>query len=222
MHLRPLGRVRELIDRAARIVSPHIDKPGISALWVRHGAPFNQGDLGSCTGNAVLGCLTSEPWYNPFKAPLYENDAQNVYSLATRLDNIEGSWPPDDTGSSGDAACRAAQQMGYCDGYHNAWTASGALAMLAYGGPIAIGIEWYTGFDNPEGDAAQLIISGEVRGEHELEVNEIDVDAGMIFGPNSWGTDWGNGGYWSMSFETFEQLFDNGGDAVQPYKNRPV
>ena len=86
---------------------------------------FDQGEVGSCTANALLGCLGTEP----FASQLSERDyaavdlasfdealALAVYHDETVLDEreIPGVYPPDDTGSAGLYAMKVARARGWC------------------------------------------------------------------------------------------------------------
>src|SRR5581483_9492938 len=66
-----------------------------------YGLPLDQGQLGSCTGNAAAGALNTVPLHRTGGRVLTETQARDLYALATRLDGFEGEWPPTDTGSSG-------------------------------------------------------------------------------------------------------------------------
>ena len=72
-----------------------------TVTYQRHGSAFDQGDLGSCTGNAMAGVLMTDPFWVRGRN-LTEADAVALYKAATKLDDIPGKSPPDDTGSSGD------------------------------------------------------------------------------------------------------------------------
>src|SRR3954471_15061773 len=67
----------------------------------RHAAVLDQGNLGSCTGNAMTGALASDPLYAglPSGTTLDENLAVHLYSVATSMDDFNGTYPPEDTGS---------------------------------------------------------------------------------------------------------------------------
>ncbi len=179
----------------------------------RHCDPFDQGDVGSCTGNAAAGALMTDPVYRGGEA-MTEVSAVEIYKLATQLDSIHGTYPPDDTGSSGLAAAKACKKLGYLRAYLHAFGLNQALAGLAMD-PLIIGINWYDGFDAPEGTAAELKISGEPRGGHEVVLDGLDVENGYVHGTNSWGLDWGNLGRFVMSFGTFKRLLYEGGDAMR-------
>lgn len=185
----------------------------VTTTHKRRSKPFDQGSLGSCVGNAMAGLLDTEPWHH---AHLGERTAIKLYELATQLDGYPGTYPPDDTGSSGLAVCKAAKQLGYISAYHHAFGLQQALGALVVA-PLIIGIDWFDSFDSPTGDGELVITpNAAVRGGHELEVSMIDVDRKIIGGWNSWG-DWGPlHGQWIMSWSTFDVLLGNQGDVTVP------
>lgn len=209
-----LGRHVEHDERSrAFSVAPRLT-PLRSVQWPRHCDAFDQADLGSCTGNAMAGALMTGPLYVHGRE-LTEKDAVALYASATKLDTISGHYPPEDTGSSGLAVAKAAKRAGYIKEYKHAFGTNSALSALTLG-PIIIGIGWYEGFDEPQGSDAELVISGDVRGGHELVLDGIDVKSGLVKGTNSWGVNWGNRGRFSMSFGTFKRLLAERGDVVVP------
>jgi hypothetical protein len=79
---------------------------------------------------------------------LTESDAMRLYREATHLDKFRGSYPPDDTGSSGLAVAKAAKKEGWIKGYEHAF----GLEHLTHGlsqRPGLLGIYRYTSFDSP-------------------------------------------------------------------------
>jgi hypothetical protein len=207
-----LGRHVHHDPKSRGFDSPFSAKPLISASWERHCPPYDQGDLGSCTGNAMAGALMTGPLWRPGRM-LTEDDALQIYEAATHLDRIPGAYPPDDTGSTGLAVAHAAKLAGLINIYHHAFSVHAALASLGRG-PVILGIDWYEGFDTPVGTSAELQISGSVRGGHEVCLVAIDVDTKMVRGCNSWGADWGDGGFFSMSFDTLTRLLASDGDCT--------
>jgi hypothetical protein len=183
----------------------------VSVLHHRRSRPFDQGDLGSCTGNALTGCLDTEPFGH---SHLGERTALKLYKLATVLDGFPGEFPPDDTGSSGLAVCKAAVKDLYISAYHHAFGLQHALEALVLG-PVITGVSWYEGFDSPDANG-YVEIAGSVRGGHEFEVLGLDVDTRRVRCCNSWGTGWGDGGFFEMSFDTWSTLLDDRGDVTVP------
>lgn len=87
------------------------DTPLPSVHWDRAVPIFDQGDLGSCTGNAAAGWLATANALRPgleqaalikgIKEPVDEAAAVWLYENATAIDPYDGHYPPDDTGSDG-------------------------------------------------------------------------------------------------------------------------
>ncbi|RKS80452.1 hypothetical protein CLV35_0884 [Motilibacter peucedani] len=202
-HVRHDPRSRDFVAREAPAL--------VSALHRRHCPPFDQGQLGSCTGNATVGLLMTEPFYRPGRE-LDEDDAVAVYARATHLDRFRGVYPPDDTGSSGLAAMKAAREAGWLTAYSHAFGLQHALRALVLT-PVITGVNWYEGFDKPAADGL-VEIAGSVRGGHEFEVHGIDVEARTVRCVNSWGPDWGDDGSFTMSWDTWDRLLHEQGDVT--------
>jgi hypothetical protein len=182
----------------------------------RYRGPFDQGDLGSCTGNAAAGAINTSPIHNPRAKLLTEQEAIDLYELATQLDDIPGQYPPDDTGSSGLAAAKAAKQKGYISTYRHAFSIEEALSALQVG-PVITGVDWYEGFDHPNGDGL-VTISGQVRGGHEFEVVGFEfhhvLDESLVVCENSWGAAYGMAGRFKFTVKTWRSLLDAQGDVT--------
>jgi hypothetical protein len=202
--------------------------------WQRFTAILDQGQLGSCTGNAVCGLLGCQGLYEDLSAAqqsgLVESQAVAFYSLATRIDGYAGQYPPTDTGSDGPSAAKAAMQLGYATGYVHATTFTGAVAAVEKGAGMA-GTNWYNGMFSPDADGIVSISKRDtVAGGHEYAIRQIDAKNELIWGDNSWGTSFGIAGRFAMRFATFERLMGEDGDfttlvplqAAPPVPNPPV
>ena len=183
----------------------------MTKLHKRHCAPFDQGELGSCTGNVEAGLLMTEPLYQKGRV-LTEEDAVKLYSQATHNDRLKGMYPPDDTGSSGLAVMKAAKQLGYITRYDHAFGLQQALEALVLN-PVITGVNWYEGFDSPD-SKGMVKISGGIRGGHEFEVVGVDAENRTVRACNSWGSAWGDGGHFQFSWETWDQLLQEQGDVT--------
>lgn len=183
-------------------------------LWVRTGAPLNQGQLGSCTGNAIVGVLNTAPFRKKGAKLLTEKDAVSIYEAATIIDGVPGQYPPDDTGSSGLAVCKVALSRGLIASYTHAFSTGQALAALQHGSVIT-GVNWYEGFDTPDANGF-VQISGNVRGGHEFEVIGYDPATDLVTAENSWGAGWGVKGRFCFTSKTWAQLLFEQGDVTVP------
>jgi hypothetical protein len=171
---------------------------------------FDQGDLGSCTGNAAVGCISTAPF--SFKGN--ETAAVDVYKAATHIDRIKGVYPPEDTGSSGLAVMKVLKSEGRITGYTHGFSLSHALRALTLG-PGITGITWLTGCDEP--DAKGIVrYEGDVRGGHEVELVGLDTKEKLVWFANSWGKSWGKDGYFAMSFDDFGKALADNGDTTFP------
>lgn len=182
----------------------------------RYGTIFNQGQIGSCTGNACAGARNTEPLWNADDHILTELGAKEIYELATIVDGFPGQYPPDDTGSSGLAVAKAIKRLGLIGSYSHAFGIDAALAALQTG-PVITGVSWYEGFDTP--DANGLVkISGQIRGGHEIVARgyqpAANPDDALILLDNSWGSTWGLNGsfYWTVA--TWKKLLASQGDVT--------
>lgn len=213
--IRRLGRHVEHDERSRAYPATDTAPPATAVLWVRHGKPFNQGQLGSCTGNATAGLLNTDPFRAARKGRLLtEKDAVTIYELATTLDSIAGEYPPTDTGSSGLAVCKAAKQLGYISGYKHAFSLAAALAALKTG-PVITGVPWYEGFDTPDANGV-VEISGQVRGGHEFEILGYDPATDLVTAENSWGSSYGIVGRFFFTSKTWGELLARQGDVTVP------
>ncbi len=180
-------------------------------IWTRTLKAFNQGQLGSCTGNGAVGVACSEPYR---KAGVTYNEAlaRKIYSQATKDDNIVGSYPPSDTGSTVLGAMKALRDLGFAKGYHWCFGLDDALKTLSTLGPVEVGVNWYEGFDKP--NAQGLVkISGAVRGGHAFEILGVDAEKQLVWAINSWGPDWGLQGRFAFSWKDFDRLLQENGEA---------
>ncbi|HWF25193.1 MAG TPA: hypothetical protein VG275_07090 [Solirubrobacteraceae bacterium] len=213
-----LGRHIHIDDRNAAY--PAELAPQITS--VKHqsaGLPLDQGQIGSCTANALCGALNSVPHWAPGQGTLTETNAVALYGRETA---DEGSpYPPNDPGGSGLAVCQAAKEMGLLDGYQHATGIDQALAALVIR-PVITGINWFSSFDSPAPPTSyipglvQITPGATVRGGHEILADEIDAASELVWLWNSWGPSWGVGGRFCMTFATWEQLLQQGGDVTVP------
>lgn len=181
---------------------------------------LDQGQLGSCTGNAGTGLLGTEPFCVSAStgAVFDEAYAVKLYSDATRRDDVPGHYPPMDTGSSGLAIAKVLKARGLIAGYRHAFSVTGLLSALQLG-PVIIGTVWLSGMDEP--DARGFVsISGSVQGGHEYLCREFEpgatLDDGVLTLDNSWGSGWGDNGRFRMHVRDMAYLLGQQGDVVAP------
>ena len=209
---RRLGR-HVLHDPRSRNFEASRAKSITSVQHKSSGLPLNQGEIGSCTANALCGALDSAPDAAPGKR-YTEKDAVSLYELETKLEGQP--YPPNDPGGSGLMVCKAARQLGWITGYHHAFGIEHALHALVLR-PVITGVNWYSSFDTPDATGLVSIASdAKVRGGHEVVADGIDAPNKLVWFWNSWGKSYAQGGRFCMSFDTWDQLLQEQGDVTVP------
>lgn len=178
---------------------------------------FDQGQIGSCTANAALGTLVTDPFGKPGVA-YTEQDALALYEAETLLDDsqIPGHYPPDDTGSSGPWSMMALEKRGLIKSWRHTRSPHSALRMLN-SGPISLGVPWYQSqFEVDSNDTIHVDRKSGLAGGHQIAVTANDTSGCRIKIRNSWGASWGSAGHAWLSWDDFATLLKLGGDVVQP------
>ncbi|MFD8805553.1 hypothetical protein [Streptomyces sp. NPDC059597] len=219
-----LGRHVEHDPRSLRYAVGVLPASAIQPVqWQRRAAIFDQGQLGSCTGNAATGLLGTDSaartgatsvTVNGATVAVDEDLAVRVYELATQLDTITGSYPPDDTGSSGLGAAKALKQLGLATSYTHAFSLTALKSVLQHG-PAMIGIVWLNSMFDPHPDGTLPVdrASG-VAGGHELVVSGWDGARFRL--DNSWGSGWGDHGSCWVTEADMQWLLSQQGDVTVP------
>lgn len=185
------------------------------------GLPLDQGEAGSCTAEALCGCLNTEPAFEPDPPdatvqPLTQAFAYSLYAREVALEG--GTYPPDDPGGSGLLVCQAAKSAGLISSYAHVFSAGDALKALMLR-PGMFGINWYTSMDSPDSNGVvEVTPAATVRGGHEVFAYGLDVPDELIWFWNSWGASFGVGGRFAMRFATAERLLGEDGDMTFPVK----
>jgi hypothetical protein len=204
-----------------------------TAVWARRIPILDQGRLGSCTANALTGLLGTDSAGRPgateaavkadpkgvFTAGTYVLDeafAVRAYRLNTLLDSVPGSYPPDDTGSSGIACGKTAKALGLATSYSHAFGLDALKAALQTG-PALVGIVWLNSMFDPKSDGTLNVdrTSG-IAGGHELVVSAYDATARVFRLDNSWASSWGDAGSCYVAEADMGWLLAQDGDVTVP------
>jgi hypothetical protein len=214
----PGKRLGRRVRHDSRSLSYRYQDTGVtltSQLWPRRIPILDQGNVGSCTGNAEIGELGTDPLYATLtagrQAQLNEAGALALYSAAEVIDG-DGPYPPNDNGSSGLSVCQAAKNAGWISGYVHCLNLTDVLAALETG-PVIIGANWYSSMDSPDSNG-QVTIGGYVRGGHEYLCRGKDVTKQLVYCDNSWGTSYGAKGSFSYTWAVLTRLLAEQGDAT--------
>lgn len=215
---KPLGRH---VHHDSRSLEYQIQPDGTVATvrWDRVIPVLDQGQVGSCTGNAAVGHLGTQPDDDAIASlvatgavTLNEGLALNLYSAAENIDG-DGPYPPNDNGSSGLSVAKAAKNAGLISGYQHATSLAAAQTAIQTG-PFIIGSDWYTSMDNPTATGF-VGVSGSIRGGHEYECIGYNQTTDLWELVNSWGESFGVGGHFFYSSASFSKLLADQGDITQ-------
>jgi hypothetical protein len=206
-----LGRVVQHDPRS--LAFPAATAPLKTVTHRLYGPVLDQGDLGACTGFAIAQTLNTVPLRHG-RPLLNANDARFLYHLATVLDGFPGVWEPDDTGSSGLAAAKAAKQQGLISSYRHAFGIDQALGALVVSSVI-IGVSWRDSMWEVDG-LGYLDVSGNVVGGHEVSLIGIDARRERVTLLNNWSASWGRNGRAYLTFDALDTLLRDQGDVTVP------
>jgi hypothetical protein len=185
---------------------------------------LDQGDVGSCTGNASTSCAYHEPFLTDWSAHwAYTPDeagAMSWYRDNTANDSFPGTYTPDDTGSDGLTSSKMAVKAGVASGYQAALDLDSSLQQLMKV-PGITGIPYYNSmFAAPASGLLTVDVKSGLAGGHELVVDEIvtrDAPGNgtgklLVGGNNSWGSVWGAQGRWYLTGDDWWALRQQQGD----------
>jgi len=222
-----LGRHLQLDSRSlAFLPDPELLRQPIKPTeWIPPLEILDQGNVGACVGNTATEHIAQLYGAADLSKVVLDghtlsgnptNDeafAQEAYHRCTVLDGFPGTWPPEDSGTSGLAACRALKAAKLVSGY--VWaTNRHAFAALLQRSSVMVGMPWYAAWFEPKGQGA-FVDDGDwqasgVAGGHEvlaeaLEAwDEIDPAKCIVRFRNHWKSSWGDAGRFRMRLSTYE------------------
>lgn len=168
-------------------------------------------EKGNCTGCSKAMQLNAVG--NRVKGTVLDMaDADTIYSLATKLDPFPGAYPPDDTGSSGLGASKAAQNLGIGGEYR--WLFGGAdevIQAVMDGHAVSVGTWWYDSMFHKDAQGRVSPV-GAKAGGHQWTVRGYDLDRDWALGRCWWGT---FRDFWISRFDLQALLADSGDAHVQ-------
>jgi hypothetical protein len=222
-----LGRNYKFDSRSAAYPWQRSGRKAAGPVLLERVIPIlDQGNVGSCTGNAETGALGTAPVFadlpagTSWKTALNEKFAVGVYSDAENIDG-DGPYPPNDNGSSGTSVMQVAKNRGLIGGYTHAMSVADVSDAVQSGRPVIIGAYWYDSFDSPDSSGVITITRGaQPRGGHEWLLRGDDPGAQQFFADNSWGLGWGsvpgNKGSFLVPYKVLDQLLGEQGDGQVP------
>jgi len=188
-------------------------------FWWSDGWWGNQGDMPFCVAYAWMHYLEDGPVIQdaitesrskPFYSP------KQFYDLCQKNDQWDGE---NYDGTSVRAGAKILNHIGVVKSYRWAFTLEDVLSTVKYIGPMVVGTRWYSNMSTPN-SSGLMRASGTAQGGHAYVINGLDEATGLFRIKNSWGRDWGKQGYAFLTFEDFERLLLNGGEACVAFENK--
>lgn len=165
---------------------------------------LDQGNTPHCVGFAWAGWGICEPIVDTFT----NDDGNRIYYEAKVIDGE----PNQEDGSTTLSGVKAMQKEGRLQNYAFATSLDDIITWVLTQGPVVVGTKWYEKMFNP--DATGLVtVSGAIAGGHEHTIVGADRSTQLFKHANSWGTGWGTGGFFYMSFTDEQRLQNENGDA---------
>jgi C1A family cysteine protease len=220
-------------DLLYKIIKPKLTLPQKVDLTLQCSPVENQGQLGSCTANALVGNLEflelkeNIPYLDLSRLFIYYNE---------RL--IEGTVK-EDSGATLRDGIKSLVKAGYCSEkmweydikkfaqkpsircylearhhrikeYRSLLTQNDLLTCLAEGYPFVFGISIYESFESDKVAKTGIIpmptLSERNLGGHAVMAVGYDRTKQVFIVRNSWGIGWGNKGYFTLPFNYLEKL----------------
>jgi len=218
-----LGRHVRHDSRSREYAFPTAGLSLMSTKHTRRIPVLDQGQVGSCTGNAGVGCLGTDPYYDTLANVIRvytfgEEGARRLYSDAETIDG-DGPYPPNDNGSTGLSVAKALVSAGEISGYQHTFTLDDALLALTKT-PYITGTTWLKSMFNPGPDGVVTVDwNSGIAGAHEYVADEIDVEDELVWYTQSWGPNWGvtrdsRPGRFAIRFTDVGKLLADQGDVT--------
>lgn len=184
---------------------------------------FNQGQLGSCTANAISGAIEFlNESYEPSRLFIYYNERLLMNTVSsdsgsTIRDSVkvtrhygacpESMWPyiiPQNVYTVPPVTCYNHAKPDLVTGYQSIADLNGIKSSLASGLPVAFGFVVYAAMESPEVEQSGILPMPDLQdkplGGHAVLAVGYDDAKEMIIVRNSWGAAWGDDGYFYMPY----------------------
>jgi len=189
-----------------------------SVEWPRHIEVLDQGQVGSCTGEAKVGQLGTGPFWDALtdsqRRQLGQPLAVHIYSEGTKLDDAPDWYNPEtgvtDTGCDGLSVSKVSVTEGYESGFQHAMSLDEAHAAIQ-DRPFILGTLFYESMETPDRNGL-VTIGGQVLGGHEYECFKYDEAADVWWFYNSWSDGWGKDGTFGYTSAVLRRLLAMQGD----------
>jgi len=147
-----------------------------------------------------------QPLFNP----------NTIYIEAQKVD----AWPGTDyDGTSIRAGAKILQRLGVIGEYRWASTLDDVIQAVLHLGPVVVGTWWYSDMFYPNSKGV-ITATGNKAGGHAYVINGVNTKTKMFRIKNSWGASWSKGGHAYISFDDFDKLLKDQGEACVAFEKK--
>ena len=176
-----------------------------------YGRVLDQGNVGSCVGNACAHALNSAGLHKVRSKTLKEPDALEIYAEATAVDSWPGTYPGQDTGTDANSAAKVLRDSGRISSWTHAFGLQHVLGALQMQ-PVLLGLKWHQSMFSPD-SKGYVHPDGNIAGGHEVLIRGDDAK-GTVLVRNSWSSSWGIKGDFKLTYDDLSSLLADTGDAT--------
>jgi hypothetical protein len=195
------------------------------------GPTLNQGFEGACVGFAWAHELAARPVQVTGLTAVFARE--QIYYAAQKLDQYPGgAYPgalPFIEGTSVLAGAKAVKALGYISEYCWAFNLWDLVLAVGYRGPALFGCNWYADMHIPNEDCF-VSPTGKLRGGHCVVLisvkirrdkqGKVSTDNSYFTFQNSWGPEWGQGGFGKIRLKDMEDLWDGAETCIPVTRHR--
>lgn len=122
-------------------------------------------------------------------------------------------------GTSVRAGAKILKRLGVISEYRWAYTLDDVVQAVLNLGPVVVGTWWYTDMFMPNSKGV-ITATGQKAGGHAYVINGVNVKKRMFRIKNSWGRSWGKNGHAYISFDDFDKLLKDWGEACMAFEKK--
>jgi hypothetical protein len=169
----------------------------IDIVWPLGDPVLDQGDTPHCGGFGGCHWLNLEPVIGHTRNP----DGHALYYEAVSI----GGYPGTEDGVESRWVAKALQARGRLSTYAFAKTLDEIREWVRERGPVMMGTDWTNGMFNPDPDGLAHLTGAMAGGHFWCVVGDLPAEA-QVLCLNSWGVEWGAGGYFRLSHDDLATL----------------
>ena len=139
-----------------------------------------------------------------------------IYNEAQKIDEWDGE---NYDGTSVRAGAKVLKSLGVISEFRWANSLSEVVDAVLNLGPVVVGTWWYSDMFSPDAKG-KIKATGEKAGGHAYIINGVNVKKRVFRIKNSWGRSWGKNGHAYISFDDFEKLLNDYGEACMAFEKK--